>query len=152
MKTYYLDPRKFPKQKKNLILLYGSTGIFLVIAAIIMNRSGQLVGTQLFVLPLMLLFIAYSTYRAIKQRKQFWDGYKLELGDNILIQNQPRYPELRINPEDMTSIVEKKFGLVISTSKYNNLLGITKDLSDADYQEIKEILYGWLAQNVNVES
>jgi len=152
MKAYYLDPKKFPKQKKNLILLYGSTGIFLVIATIIMNRSGQLVGTQLFVLPLMLLFIAYSSYRAIKQRKQFWDEYKLEIGEKVLVQNQPRYPELRINSEDINSIVENKFGLVISTTKYNNLLGITKDLPDADYLEVKEILQDWLDQNQSTES
>lgn len=100
----------------------------------------------------MLLFIAYSSYRAIKQRKQFWDEYKLEIGEKVLVQNQPRYPELRINSEDINSIVEKKFGLVISTTKYNNLLGITKDLPDADYLEVKEILQDWLDQNQSTES
>lgn len=146
MKTYRLDQAKFSQTKKSIILLYGITGVLMIIAAVWMNWDRIVEGDlfSLIVLPLLIGLLVYSAIRAIKQRREYWDNYKLEITENGLTQMQPRFPDLRINSDEVTNLREGKFGLIISSEKYRDLLGITKNLRDEDYQEVKATLESWL--------
>lgn len=151
MKTYRLDPAKLTKTKTSIILLYGITGVLMIIAAVWMNWE-RIVDKDLFsiiVIPLIIGLLVYSAIRAIKQRKEYWDNYKLEINDNGLTQMQPRFPDLHINSDEITNLREGKFGLIISSEKYRDLLGITKNLRDEDYQEVKAILETWLLTSLD---
>lgn len=143
MKTYRLDPLKFSKQIRNIFLLYGISGAVMVIIILWLNKGKATFSSMVWLIPIVLVLFGYSAYRAYKQRKQFWEGFLIQMDDEKLIQTQPRYPDLTIKHDEIISAVEGKFGLVISTHKYCNLLAISKDLPDADYAEIKAILTSW---------
>lgn len=146
MKRYQLDPGKLSKTKKNITLLYGITAVIMVIIIVWLSWE-KLMEKDLLsivVIPLMLGLFVYSAVRAIRQREAFWKSYELMIDVNGLTQKQPHFPDLNINKNEVISIKEEKFGLVVSTEKYNNLLGITKNLSDADYEEVKSTLTSWI--------
>lgn len=144
MKTYRLDPQKFAKEKRSIVFLYGIIILILLIIFILVFLKNEL---NVFTLLLMLVLVGmliYTAIRSVKQRRLFFEGYLLELDDNQLRQIQPGYPELIINRNEIQSIQEIHSGLIISTQKAVRLLGITKDLPDQDYQEIKAVLTSWL--------
>ncbi|MCJ7694517.1 MAG: hypothetical protein MUO40_03740 [Anaerolineaceae bacterium] len=154
MKTYRLDQAKFTQTKKSIILLYGITGVLMIIVAVWMNWE-RIVEKDLFsiiVVPLLLGLLVYSALRAIKQRKEYWDDYKLEIDENGLTQTQPRFPDLHISNDEITNLREGKFGLIISSEKYRDLLGVTKNLGDENYQEVKTILESWLSVSKDNET
>jgi len=154
MKTYRLDQAKFSKTKKSIILLYGITGVLMIIAAVWMNWE-RIVEKDLFsmiVVPLLIGLLVYSAIRAIKQRREYWDNYKLEIDEEGLTQMQARFPDLHINKDEITNLREGKFGLIISSEKYRDLLGITRNLKDEDYQEVKSILESWLLITLDKET
>lgn len=152
MKTYLLDPQKLEKTKRNVALLYGVTA--LVMLVIIMWLSWEnLMAMDWFsimVIPFMLALFIFSGIRAVKQRKDFWAKYKLTISEDTLTQSQPRFPDLNIHKSEVVALKEEKYGLLISTEKYQNLLAITRNLQDIEYEEVKTTLYGWLAQNETV--
>ncbi len=146
MKVYRLDPEKFSKARRSIILLYIITGIVLIIAAVWMNweqlsTSGFM---SLMIIPLIVVLFGFSAWRAIKQRQQHWQEYILQIDDDSIIQSQPRMPELRVKSSDITAVRETKFGLVLSTERYRNLFGISKDLRDEDYEDVKAKVMSWV--------
>jgi hypothetical protein len=146
MKRYQLDPGKLSTTKKNITLLYGITALIMVIIIVWLSWE-KLMEKDLLsivVIPLMLGLFIYSAVRAIRQREAFWKAYELIIDENGLTQKQPQFPDLNISKNEVISIKEEKFGLVVSTEKYNNLLGITKNLSDADFEAVKSILTSWI--------
>ncbi|MFZ3070105.1 MAG: hypothetical protein WA110_03165 [Anaerolineaceae bacterium] len=151
MKTYRLDPNKLPKQKKNILLMYGITFLIMVVIALALNWGQETMTSLRWMLPLMLALFAYSGYQAYRQRKALWDEYRLELFDDYLLQNQPKYPELRLNKADLIGLEEKRYGTLISAKQGKNILVITKDMPDADYEEVKRILNAWVEEKNQVE-
>ena len=149
MKTYLLDPQKLRKTKKSVALLYGVTGA--VMLAIILWLSWENIMARdwfsIAVVPLMVGLFIFSGARAVKQRTEFWNKYKLDISENTLTQSQPRFPDLTIERSEVVGLKEEKYGLLISTEKYQNLLAITKNLSDTDYEEVKALLTEWYSQN-----
>ncbi|MFH1446043.1 MAG: hypothetical protein ABIG43_01355 [Chloroflexota bacterium] len=147
MKTYKLDPEKFSKARRSIILLYILTGIILIIAALWMNWKQLSTNgiMSLMVIPLIVVLFGFSAWRAVKQRQQHWQEYTLQIGDDSIVQNQPRMPDLHIKSSDITDVRETKFGLVLSTERYRNLFGISKDLRAEDYEEVKAKLMSWVA-------
>jgi len=149
MRTYLLDPEKLKKTKKSIYLLYGISA--LVMVAIIIWLSWEKIMAKdllsILVIPLMLGLFLYSAVRAIRQREAFWKFYELSIDQDTLTQKQPNFPELHIGKDEVISLKEEKFGLVVSTEKYSNLLGITRNLREEDYQEVKELLNTWVNAN-----
>ncbi len=146
MKIYRLDPEKFSKARRSIILLYIITGIILIIAAVWMNweqlsTSGFM---SLMIIPFIVVLFGFSAWRAIKQRQQHWQEYTLQIDDNGIVQSQPRMPDLHVKSNDIIAARETKFGLVLSTKLHRNLFGISKDLRDEDYEEVKAKVMSWL--------
>ena len=147
MKTYRLDPAKLPQQKNTILKVYGITFLVLVAISVALNWGQETMRSLLWMIPLIAILFVYSGNRAYKQRKQLWENYSLELYDDHLIQNQPRYPELRLNKSDLLSATEKKYGMLISAKQGKDILVITNYLPDEDYQEVVQTLKGWIAEN-----
>jgi len=147
MKTYRLDPAKLPQQKNTILKVYGITFLVLVAISVALNWGQETMRSLLWMIPLIAILFVYSGNRAYKQRKQLWENYSLELYDDHLVQNQPRYPELRLNKSDLLSSTEKKYGMLISAKQGKDILVITNYLPDEDYQEVVQTLKGWIAQN-----
>ena len=147
MKTYRLDPAKLPQQKNTIQKVYGITFLVLVAISIALNWGQETMRSLLWMIPLIAILFVYSGNRAYKQRKELWENYSLELYDDHLVQNQPRYPELRLNKSDLLSATEKKYGMLISAKQGKDILVITNYLPDEDYQEVVQTLKGWIAQN-----
>lgn len=147
MKTYRLDPAKLPQQKNTILKVYGITFLVLVAISVALNWGQETMRSLLWMIPLIAILFFYSGNRAYKQRKDLWENYSLELYDDHLIQNQPRYPELRLNKSDLLSATEKKYGMLISAKQGKDILVITNFLPDEDYQEVVQTLKGWIAEN-----
>ena len=147
MKTYRLDPAKLPQQKNTILKVYGITFLVLVAISVALNWGQETMRSLLWMIPLIAILFVYSGNRAYKQRKELWANYSLELYDDHLIQNQPRYPELRLNKSDLLSATEKKYGMLISAKQGKDILVITNFLPDEDYQEVVQTLKGWIAEN-----
>jgi hypothetical protein len=147
MKTYRLDPAKLPQQKNTILKVYGITFLVLVAISVALNWGQETMRSLLWMIPLIAILFVYSGNRAYKQRKELWENYSLELSDDTLIQNQPRYPELRLNKSDLLSATEKKYGMLISAKQGKDILVITNYLPDEDYQEVVQTLKGWIAEN-----
>ena len=147
MKTYRLDPAKLPQQKNTILKVYGITFLVLVAISVALNWGQETMRSLLWMIPLIAILFFYSGNRAYKQRKELWENYNLELYDDHLIQNQPRYPELRLNKSDLLSATEKKYGMLISAKQGKDILVITNFLPDEDYQEVVQTLKGWIAEN-----
>ena len=147
MKTYRLDPAKLPQQKNTILKVYGITFLVLVAISVALNWGQETMRSLLWMIPLIAILFFYSGNRAYKQRKELWENYSLELYDDHLIQNQPRYPELRLNKSDLLSATEKKYGMLISAKQGKDILVITNFLPDEDYQEVVQTLKGWIAEN-----
>jgi hypothetical protein len=147
MKTYRLDPAKLPQQKNTILKVYGITFLVLVAISVALNWGQETMRSLLWMIPLIAILFVYSGNRAYKQRKELWENYSLELYDDHLVQNQPRYPELRLNKSDLLSATEKKYGMLISAKQGKDILVITNYLPDEDYQEVVQTLKGWIAEN-----
>ena len=147
MKTYRLDPAKLPQQKNTILKVYGITFLVLVAISIALNWGQETMRSLLWMIPLIAILFVFSGNRAYKQRKELWENYSLELYDDHLVQNQPRYPELRLNKSDLLSATEKKYGMLISAKQGKDILVITNYLPDEDYQEVVQTLKGWIAEN-----
>jgi len=147
MKTYRLDPAKLPQQKNTILKVYGITFLVLVAISVALNWGQETMRSLLWMIPLIAILFVFSGNRAYKQRKELWENYSLELYDDHLVQNQPRYPELRLNKSDLLSATEKKYGMLISAKQGKDILVITNYLPDEDYQEVVQTLKGWIAEN-----
>ena len=147
MKTYRLDPAKLPQQKNTILKVYGITFLVLVAISVALNWGQETMRSLGWMIPLIAILFVFSGNRAYKQRKELWENYSLELHDDYLVQNQPRYPELRLNKSDLLSATEKKYGMLISAKQGKDILVITNYLPDEDYQEVVQTLKGWIAEN-----
>ncbi|MGI6251683.1 MAG: hypothetical protein ACOYKD_10075 [Anaerolineaceae bacterium] len=148
MKTYKLDQTQIPKQRRVIILMYGITGLVLIGASLAMNWGRPSMGSLVWMIPMLIVLYVFTGIRAYRQRKSFIEGFSLTLDDDVLIQNQPKYPELRIPSDMIINVDERSNGLVISVRDAKNVLGISKDLLvPSDYEEIRAKLLGWVAKN-----
>ncbi len=144
MKTYRLDKSKLPQEKKKLWMVYGISFLVMVVLSFALNWGKETVKSLTWMLPLMLAMFTYFGIQAYKQRKDLWSTYKLDIFDDHLVQTQPKFPDLKLNWQDLTSIEEKKFGLLVSSKQGRNILVVPRLMAEGDYAEVKTVLEGWL--------
>lgn len=148
MPVYFLDPTKTKKEIHSIRILYGVIALVLLLLFVIfVIKKGVDLSLLLFLIVLLGLLI-YTARRSIRQRKQFHEGYQLELTSDSLTQSQPGFKDLTIQKSELNSILESKFGLVLSTKSARNSVGITKKLPDDAYQQLRSVLYDWLSENL----
>jgi len=155
-KNYFLDPKKFGKQTRNIILLYTITGIIALIVIFVLQHvtgTNDPAWLAIISIPVLLVFIGW---RSIRMRKDLWENYILTLEDDVFIQNQPNYPETRVAMSSILSSEETKEGLYLSSRQGTRIFGIPPQLRDEDYEElsqyVKETLAARKAEGVSEET
>jgi len=148
MKTYQFDPEKFKKQTKILVLMYAIPLVLMLVLVFFLNRNRpEMLKQTIILVVLMIAFYAYMGFKRYKQNAQLWKEYSLTVDDDGVSQTQPNYPEVRIKKEEIKSIEEVKNGFYVQTYSQGRVLGISKELPDADYEELKQIFSNWAAEN-----
>lgn len=146
MKTYHLDPKKFPIVRRNIIITY----IFLALAGlgvVYLNIRNALFGSAWPLIPFVFLLFAGAGLFAIRQRKKFWEEFELTFKADALYYSAPKTMQIKINKSDVTGVREVRQGLIIATKEKENTLLISKHLSDRDFQEVKRKLEQWSNRN-----
>ena len=145
MKTYKLDPEKFPRIRRNIILSY----IFLAMAClgvVYLYIREALFGQAWTLIPFILLVFALACWYAIRQRRKYWEEFHLVLRADALTYQVHKSPEVRIKRSKVSGVKEIRQGLILSTPQRENRLVIPKALREEDYQEIKRTLEKWAEQ------
>ena len=143
-KNYFLDPNKLTKRKRNIFLLYGITGaVALVVIFVIQHMAGTDNPPWLAIaaIPILLVLVAG---RSVSQQKDLWEHYNLTLEDDVFIQNQPNYPETRVALSSITGTEETKEGLYLKSKQGTRIFGIPRQLKDAEYEELHQIVEAYL--------
>lgn len=153
MKTYTLDQSQLEKEKKSIIMMYGITMIVLIVLAVSINFGRDTMQSLVWLIPLMAAMYVFMGIRSYRQRKDFYEGYSLQITEDALIQNQPRMRELKFLLSDITTVDDQKRGIVVSIKQARNVLGISKDtMFPADFEELKATLMGWASKNSSDET
>lgn len=144
MKTYHLDPDKFPRVRRNIIITYIVLAIIGFVVFYLYIREA-LFGQAWMLIPFVLFVFALAGWFALRERKKYWDGFQLTIQDNALIRLAPKMLEMKVKRAGITGVREVRQGLIVSTKVHENTLLIPKDLRDEDYQTAKRILEKWTA-------
>lgn len=148
MKTYQFDPDKLKKQTKTLVIMYAVPLVLMLVLVYFLNRNRPEMLTQTIILVvLMIAFYAYMGFKRYKQNVQLWKEYSLSVDQDGVLQTQPNFPEVRVPKEEIQSIEEVKNGFYVRTYSQGRVLGISKELIDADYEELKQIFSDWATEN-----
>lgn len=148
MKTYQFDPEKLKKQTKILILMYSIPLVLMLVLVYFLNRNRPEMMTQTIILVVLMVgFYGFMGFRRYKQNLQLWKEYSLTVDEDGVSQTQPNFPQVRIPKEEISGIEVVKNGFYVQTKSQGRVLGISKELSDADYEELKQIFSAWAAEN-----
>lgn len=142
-KKYRFDPSKFSVMRRNIILLYGLTVVVLMGIVFAMTYKSPSTFSMILLGIVVLIVFGYTALRSIKQRKELWEEYALSLDETGLTQHQPKYPDLHIARESIYGIDDKKKDLLILGKNGGSIFAIPKELTDADFAEIKGVLTSW---------
>ncbi len=148
MKTYQFDPEKLKKQTKILILMYSIPLVLMLILVFFLNRNRPEMMTQTIILVVLMVgFYAFMGFRRYKQNVQLWKEYALTVDEDGVSQTQPNFPQVRIPKEEISGIEVVKNGFYVQTRSQGRVLGVSRELSDSDYDELKQIFSTWAAEN-----
>ena len=148
MKTYQFDPEKLKKQTKILALMYSIPLVLMVVLVFFLYRDRPEMQNQAIIMVvLMVVFYGFMGFRRHKQNVQLWKEYSLTVDDEGVSQTQPNFPKVRVPKEEVKSIEVVKNGFYVQTYSQGRVLGISKELADADYEELKQIFSKWAAEN-----
>ena len=142
MKTYQLDPEKFPRIRRNIILSY----IFLALiglGVVYLYIREDLFGQAWTLIPFVCLVFIAGGWFALRQRRKYWEEFRLRIKDDALYFQAPNLPEARIQRKYITGVKEVRNGLILATPGRANTLLVPRDLPDEDFQEIKGIFEEW---------
>ena len=149
MKTYQFDPEKLKKQTKMLVLMYSIPLVLMMILIYFLNRKNPnfSITQTLILVALMIGFYVFMGLRRYKQNVQLWNDYTLKVDEDGVSQTQPNFPEVRIPKEEIVGIEVVKNGFYVKTKSQGRVLGISKELKDEEYDELKQIFSAWAAEN-----
>lgn len=145
MKTYRLDPNKFPRVRRNIILSY----VFMALVGlgvVYLYVRDALFGQAWTLIPFVLLVFTGGAWFALRQRRKYWEEFQLRIQDDALYFRAPHVPEVRIQRRGITGVKEIRQGLILSTPARENTLLVPRDLPDEDYQAFKKIMEKWVGQ------
>mgnify|MGYP001381090075 CR=1 FL=1 len=139
-KSYRLDPKQLGKQKKNIVLFYGLSG---VVAGVLMFFSQRAQGADRnpwLVIGLVFILLVYFGQRSYRQKVELWDGYRLTLDEQELTSSQPGYPESTLPLRNITGVEEGRDGLWIATQQGKRVFIVPNLLREEDYREVCELI------------
>jgi len=147
MKSYRLDPDKLKAQTRNTILMYGITLVVLLVLNYSRYRGQELNTTTVLLFGLIVVMFVVVGWNSIRQRKAIWDQYEIIVDETSIKQTQPKAADMFLPRAEITNTKESKYGLTLMVKDGQPVMGIPKLLRPADYEEIKEIVNGWLGKS-----
>jgi len=147
MKSYRLDPDKLKAQTRNTILMYGITLVVLLVLNYLRYRGQELNTTTVLLFGLIVVMFVVVGWNSIRQRKAIWDQYEIIVDETGIKQTQPKAADMFLPRAEITNTKESKYGLTLMVKDGQPVMGIPKLLRPADYEEIKEIVNGWLSES-----
>jgi hypothetical protein len=147
MKSYRLDPDKLKAQTRNTILMYGITLVVLLVLNYLRYRGQELNTTMVLLFGLIVVMFVVVGWNSIRQRKAVWDQYEIIVDETGIKQTQPKAADMFLPRAEITNTKESKYGLTLMVKDGQPVMGIPKLLTPADYEEIKEIVNGWLGES-----
>jgi hypothetical protein len=147
MKSYRLDPDKLKAQTRNTILMYGITLVVLLVLNYLRYRGQELNTTMVLLFGLIVVMFVVVGWNSIRQRKAIWDQYEIIVDETGIKQTQHKAADMFLPRAEITNTKESKYGLTLMVKDGQPVMGIPKLLRPADYEEIKEIVNGWLAES-----
>jgi hypothetical protein len=147
MKSYRLDPDKLKAQTRNTILMYGITLVVLLVLNYLRYRGQELNTTTVLLFGLIVVMFVVVGWNSIRQRKAIWDQYEIIVDETGIKQRQPKAADMFLPRAEITNTKESKYGLTLMVKDGQPVMGIPKLLRPADYEEIKEIVNGWLGES-----
>lgn len=150
-KSYRLDPKQLGKQKRNIILIYGISGLIAGITMFLSQRAQGVDRKPWLIIVLVIILLAYFGYRSYRQRVELWDGYRLTLDEQGLTLSQPGYPDSSLPLGKITSVEEGREGLWISTQQGKRVFIVPVLLSTEDYDEVCGVVRQSVKAIVNPE-
>lgn len=145
MNIYQLDPHKFPRVRRNIILSYLAMAL-VGLGVVYINLGEALFGQAWTLIPFVLLLFTAAGWWALRQRRKYWEEFRLRINGDALFYRAPNIPEVRIKRENITGMREIRQGLVLATPGRENTLLVPRDLRDEDYQAIKRTMEKWVDQ------
>ena len=91
MKTYQLDQEKFPRIRRNIILSY----IFLALVGlgvVYLYIREDLFGQAWTLIPFVCVVFAAGGWFALRQRRKYWEEFRLRIKDDALYFRAPESP------------------------------------------------------------
>lgn len=147
MKTFKLDPKKFPKVRRNIIITYAVLAL-IGLGMVWLYLRDLLFGSAWGLIPFVVLIFALAGWFALRERRRYWDEFQLEVEGDSLIRFAPKTMTVRLKRPGITGIREVSQGLIVSTESRKNMLLIPRQLADEDYQAVKRILDSWVVKKV----
>jgi hypothetical protein len=144
--TYRLDPEKFPRVRRNILLTYGLLGL-VGLGIGYLNLREALFGSAWPLIPFVLSTFFIVGVIAVRQRKKNWETFQIIISDNTLVYAVPKMREFALKRSEITGVRQVRQGLIVSTRLRKNALLISKDLRDADLLAIRRILEQWAERN-----
>lgn len=136
VKNYHLDPQKYPRIRRKIILTYSVLALVALLIFYIYLREALFAQVWILI-PFILLLFAAAGWFAIHQRRKYWYEFELQFTDQYLIRSVPNTPDMRVRFTDITDYREVRQGLILSTPVSENAMLIPKALRDQDYQAVK---------------
>ncbi len=142
MQTFKLDPNKFPKILRNIIITYvflalvGLGMVWLYLRENLFTRAWGLI-------PFVLIIFALVGWFAIRERKRYWEDFRLEIGGDAIERIAYKTGTLMIKKSEIMGLKEVRQGLIIAVRGKENALLIPRQLTDRDYQLVKRKLENW---------
>lgn len=143
MKVYQLDPRKFGRIRRNIILTYAFLAL-VALAVFYLYLRDALFGQAWMLIPFVLLLFAGACWLSIRDRKRYWDAFRISIQNDTLIYFVPKMPEVRLKRSDLTGVKPVRLGMILSTRFKENFLLIPKDLPDEDCAALWATLSRWV--------
>jgi len=142
LKVYRLDPEKFSRVQRNIILTYCFL-CFVGLGIVYLYLREALFDSAWPLIPFVVLLFSIAGWAALRKRWKDWEALSLTITDNRLVYIVPKMPELTLKKADITGVRQVRQGMIVSTRLRKNTLLISKDLRDEDYSAVRKILEKW---------
>jgi hypothetical protein len=145
LQTFRLDPSKFPKIRRNIIITYAFLSL-VGLGMVWLYLRGNLFTRAWGLIPFVIVIFALAGWFAIRERKRYWDEFRLEIGADAMTRSAYKTGTVKIKKSEFTRLKEVRQGLIVAVRGKENALLIPRQLSDQDYQIVKQKLENWVNQ------
>jgi hypothetical protein len=142
VQTFKFDQKKFPRIRRNIIITYVVLAL-VGLGIVYLYLQNYLFSSAWGLIPFVVLVFTLAGWFALRERRRYWDEFKLEVGNDSLTRSAYKTSTVRIKKADVKSVREVRIGLIVSTQTKENALLIPRQLDDNDYKIVKRILEDW---------